>query len=344
MEKYTFRQPDNWHIHPREFKLQDLILHHFDLYGRALTMFNYANLIETADEALAEKDNLIKKGARYEPVPCIMLTENTTPQTIYDAARKGIRFVKFIPVGTSTGAVHGLRLDDIFRLLPILRAIAEMGMHLLIHAEYISFPNGVIIRKQYREEKAIQFLSFYRRLVPKLKITIEHVSTARMIHFVIKHRLLATLTPQHALMGYRQAYNRQGYLINPYNHCLPCLKKEKDRQAVEWAMVSGIPLFFSGTDAAAHWMYKKEGKNPPPGIFFGMNEFLRGLDIFERNNALHKVNDFYSRFGAENYGFPLNTGTITVVKEKWNPPISENGIRFCMGGEPVGWKIEKVNH
>jgi dihydroorotase len=343
MESLTFRQPDNWHIHPREWELQDLILHHFNLYGRALCMLNFLKLVETADEALAQKEIILRKGARFEPVMCIMLTENTTPQTIYDAARKGIRFVKFIPVGTSQGAVHGLRLDDIFRLLPILRAIAEMGMHLLIHAEYISRPDGTVIEELYREEKAIGFLAFYRRLVPRLKITVEHVSTGRMIRFVIKYNLNATLTPQHALKTYHHVYNKRGQLINPYNYCLPVLKKDKDRQAVEWAMVSGIPLFFSGTDAAAHWAYKKEGKNPPPGIFFGKYEYLWSLDIFERNNALHKFDDFHSRFGAENYGFPLNKRTITVVKEEWRTPVEENEIRFCMGGEPVGWRFEVNN-
>jgi len=345
MEKRTFRLPDNWHAHLRQDRLLDAIYHHFNIYGRVLCMGNTSPMIETPDKALYYEKYIRRRDGTFEPVACIMLTENTTPQIIFEAARKGIKFVKFIPIGTSTGATHGLRLDDFESLIRIIKAIESAGMRLLIHAELNSLPNENIINELYREEMAIPCLLCLLMIVPGLKITIEHVSTAKMINFVLRQKggnVRATLTPHHALLTYDQVYNKRGRLINPYNYCLPVLKREKDRRAIEKAMVSGDERFFAGTDAAPHWQNDKEGKFPRPGIFFGQNEYLRYLEIFERNGAMDKFEDFTSRFGAEAYGYPLNTGEIIVRQGEWYQPVSENGIRFTMSEIPLRWKIEKV--
>ncbi|MEA1926431.1 MAG: hypothetical protein U9M90_04330 [Patescibacteria group bacterium] len=271
-----------------------------------------------------------------------MLTQDTTPEIIFKAAKKGIKFVKFIPVGTSTGAVKGLRLDDSDKLYKIFPAIEETGMYLPLHAELMSFINGKAIHLQDREEAAISIVFAFHKHFPKMKITIEHVSTAKMINFVQSQdsaNVRATLTPQHALLTYSDVFDHNDHLINPYNYCLPVAKKEIDRQAVIAAMVSGDERFFAGADSAPHWAKLKAGDNPPAGIFFEPAEFPLWVKIFESKSALHRLENFTSRFGAEYYGYPLNSGTITLVQEEWELPIIENGIRYCKGGEIIRWKV-----
>ncbi len=337
MKTYIFRQPDNWHVHLREAILLSLIANGFNIYGRVLCIGNLEKLIETESQAFSYKQDILNQDVSFEPVMCIMLTQDTTPEMIYEAARRGIKFVKFIPVGTSTGASKGLRLDDYFALFPIFGAIVETGMHLLVHAELISY-SGHEINLLDREERAIVAVAVYHRQFSSLKITIEHVSTAKMIDFIERKdspNLRATLTPQHAIFTCRDVFDCEGHLINPLNYCLPVAKHETDRQAVERAMISGDERFFYGTDSAAHWLAKKFNRNPPPGVFFGKYEYLRTLEIFERVDALNKFEDFTSRFGAEYYGYPLNTETITVVQKDWKQPVGLDDVGFCMGGDKL---------
>lgn len=345
MDKHIFRLPDNWHAHLR---VQDLLLtvyHHFNIYGRVLCMGNTSPLIETAFDAIRYRDDIREHPILFEPVMTIMLTQDTTPEMIFEAAEKGVKFVKFIPVGTSNGAVKGLRIDDFRRLYEIFPAIVETGMHLLLHAEFMSERSGKAISLLEREEKAVGAVFVYHSRFPDMKITVEHVSTARMIEFVqlCDSNVRATLTPQHAVLTYSDVFDQKGRMINPFNYCLPVLKEEADRLAVVKAMTSGDERFFAGTDAAPHWLKQKVGKTPPPGIFFGFTEYLRYLEVFEKENAMERFEDFTSRFGAEYYGFPLNSETITVVQEDWKTQLSEHGVRYCLGGDMLRWKIVERN-
>jgi dihydroorotase len=67
-------------------------------------------------------------------------------------------------------------------------------------------------------------------------------------------------------------------------------------------------------------------------------------EVFDAAGALDKLEAFASFHGADFYGLPRNTDTITLVKESWTPPASfEYGegaqlkpLRF---GEALPWKL-----
>lgn len=344
MKKMRIRMPDNWHGHLRQDDLLDRVARHFNIYGRVLCMGNTKPLIETADDALQYKSNILEKGVSFEPVMCIMLTQDTTPETIFDAVEKGIRFVKFIPVGTSTGAVKGLRLDDFDSLYKIFPVIEETGCHLLIHSELVSDSRGKEIHLLDREETAIRIIADFHNCFQRMKITVEHASTAAMINFIRRAESLnlrATLAPQHAVLTYADVFNIKGELLDPYCYCLPVVKRERDRKAVVEAMVSGDERFFAGADSAPHWAHLKASSSPPPGIFFGPAEFPLWFEIFEIKSALSKLEDFTSRFGAEYYGFPLNQEFVYVIWEDWKLLEIEDGIHYSMGGITLSHRIIK---
>lgn len=340
METMTITLPDNWHAHLRQDEMMLLIHHYFDIYGRVLCMGNTNPLIETGNQA-REYEKQIRLLDGFTPVVCIMLTNKTTPKIIYDAASQGIKFVKFIPVGTSTGAVRGLRLDDYDNLSPLFSAITDAGMHLLVHAELIS-DGDMIIPFIHREEMAFQFIKDYRKMFPGMKITIEHASTDRMINFVRRSEsanLRATLTPHHAALDYYSLrMTSEDKPLDLLNHCLPVVKTGVDKRAVIEAMTSGDERFFHGSDAAAHlWVNKL--KKMSPGIFLGDAEIPLLVEIFEREGELPKLENFTSRFGAEYYGFPLNEEKLILGEETWEQPIEKDGIRLCMGGQLFEWQV-----
>lgn len=338
MDKITIRRPDNWHAHLRQKEMLFKVAHYFDIYGRVLCMGNTSPPIETANDAFWYQKNILYHKVLFEPVMCIMLTQNTTAKMIYQAAKEGIKFIKFIPVGTSFGSRKGLRIDDFKSLYPIFSAIQETGLHLLLHSELESYKNGKAIHLLQREEASIKILSKFCQNFPCMKITVEHASTAKMITFVKSHDsviLRATLTPHHALLNYND------YLRSPLYFCLPVAKLKEDIAAVKEAMMSGDSHFFFGADSAPHFRKAKNGANPSPGIFFGPAEFPLLVQIFDQEKALDKLENFTSVFGAQYYGYLLSKEIITLVKKNWQLPVSSKSMYFCFGGKTIEWKIKQ---
>ena len=344
INELTLRKPDLLHLHLRDDELLNNIVNFFDYCGRGLCIGNLVNPIETGEQALTYKQRIISAGAKFEPLMCIMLTRNTTPEVIAQAKMMGINHVKFMPVGISTNANSGYRLDDYQHLGPLFQAIIDNNMYLLVHAEVEYDKNGKRIDPLYREDAAVPVIKQYLHFFPDLNIVIEHVSTARMVNLIesqpLSVNIAATVTPQHALLTYDQVFGNDPYKpLDVYSSCLPVVKREADRLAVYKFMTSGSPRVFAGPDNASHWIWQKTGETPPYGITFGPSDLLWYLHIFDKAGALKKIDDFLSFNGAMFYNLQLNKETIRVVRSKKPTPKEMNGVRFCLGGEVPGWEI-----
>ena len=132
--------------------------------------------------------------------------------------------------------------------------------------------------------------------------------------FVQQHpsQIAATITAHHLLV------NRNDLLaggIRPHLYCLPILKTERDRQALLTAATSGNPRFFLGTDSAPHAVSNKESACGCAGIYTAHAALELYATAFEQMNALDRLPDFASRFGAEFYGIAPATETVTLVRE-----------------------------
>jgi dihydroorotase len=66
-------------------------------------------------------------------------------------------------------------------------------------------------------------------------------------------------------------------------------------------------------------------------------------EAFERAGALEKLEAFASLNGPAFYGLPVNTDTITLVRESWTVPATlpfgNEELVPMRAGEHVGWKI-----
>jgi dihydroorotase len=86
------------------------------------------------------------------------------------------------------------------------------------------------------------------------------------------------------------------------------------------AATSGSPKFFLGTDSAPHATEDKESACGCAGIFSAHAAVELYAEAFESMNALDKLEDFCSSFGADHYNLPRNTTTITLEKKAWTVP------------------------
>merc|ERR1711862_514362 len=125
----------------------------------------------------------------------------------------------------------------------------------------------------------------------------EHISTKQAVNYVLSSppNLGATITCHHLL------YNRNSLLvggIKPHFYCLPILKRETHRLALLEAATSGNPKFFLGTDSAPHTISSKQSGCGCAGIFTAHCAVELYAEAFERMNALDKLENFTSVYGA----------------------------------------------
>ena len=132
--------------------------------------------------------------------------------------------------------------------------------------------------------------------------------------------------------------------IRPHLYCLPILKAEIHRQALVEAATSGSPKFFLGTDSAPHATHTKEAACGCAGVFTAHAAVELYAEAFDQMGALDKLEDFCSSFGADHYGLPRNTTTITLEKKAWKVPATMDfgdglTVTPLRGGQEIQWQI-----
>jgi len=343
MDQITITRPDDWHLHVRDGEvLPDVLADTARTFARAIIMPNLKPPVTTVDQALAYRQRILAalpEGSSFEPLMTLYLTDNTSADEIRKAAAQpDIHAVKLYPAGATTNSADGV--TDISKTYAAIEAMAETGLPLLIHGE-VTEPNvDIFDREQVYIER---ILSPLLERFPTLKVVLEHITTQQAAEFVQQgpDNLGATITVHHLLMN-RNAMFRGG--MNPHLYCLPILKREQHRQALIAAATSGNPKFFLGTDSAPHPRQAKESACGCAGIYTAHAALELYAEAFDQAGALDKLEGFASHYGADFYGLPRNTGTITLIKEDWDVPASlhfgnEELIPLRAGGS-IHWRLK----
>ncbi|WJG09833.1 dihydroorotase [Aliiglaciecola sp. LCG003] len=342
MEKITIIAPDDWHLHFRDGDmLTETVAATARCFSRAIVMPNLMPPITSAEMALDYKVRILAAkpdNSDFEPLMVLYLTNNTTKQDILDAKAAGLVAAKLYPAGATTNSAAAV--EGIQALFPIFEEMEKQGLLLLVHGEVTESHVDIFDR-----EKA--FIDRYLRNIvstyPNLKVVFEHITTADAVEFVnySSDNVAATITPQHLLM------NRNDLLvggIRPHNFCLPVLKRSTHQQALQQAVASGSSKFFLGTDSAPHEKHRKESACGCAGCYSAWSALELYAQVFEQIGALDKLEGFASFHGADFYGLPRNTKTITLAKQSWHVPeqiILPNGnpIVPFFAGQQLDWKL-----
>lgn len=343
MKVVVIRKPDDMHLHLREGNmLANVLPFTSEVFTRGVVMGNLPKPIVTAEDAKSYREEIAKVRSKFNPIMAIMLTRDTNCQIIKEAFNQGFKILKYIPGSASTNADAGVPITELKNYYHVLELAQKLGMIFSGHWEAPFNGDGIPVPELEREVQAIPFLEQVVRAFPKLKVVVEHASTKTMIDWVSKApgNIGATLTAHHALLTYADVCNRYGDIYNPHHYCKPIAKTSEDRCSVVAAMISGNPKFFFGSDSAPHPLSAKEKTPPSAGIFTAPVVLPLLLELFERNNAVRRLEDFVSRFGAEFYGLPLNEGKIFLEKESWTIPEFAGEVRIFKGGQRIKYKIK----
>jgi dihydroorotase len=274
----------------------------------------------------------------FQPLMTLYLTDNTTPDEIRAARASGfVHGVKYYPAGATTNSDSGV--TDIAKCYATLEAMEEVGIPLLIHGEVTNPKVDVFDREAVFIDTVL--LPLLTRF-PRLHVVLEHITTRQAVDFIhgAPDHVAATVTAHHLL------YNRNAMFaggIRPHLYCLPVLKREEHRWALLAAATSGSPKFFLGTDSAPHARHTKETACGCAGIYTAHAAIELYAEAFESAGALARLEAFASFYGADFYGLPRNTGTITLTKEAWSVPaelaFGDGTLVPMRAGETVAWRL-----
>jgi dihydroorotase len=342
MKTLTITRPDDWHLHIRNGRILKLVLPHTARqFARAIIMPNLKPPITIVANALSYREEIlsaIPEGMDFSPLMTLYLTAETAIDEIKKAsACEFIHAFKLYPSGVTTNSDSGVA--NIRAVYPLFAAMEKLDIPLLIHGESTNEQCDIFDRERVFIDTE---LSRIVESFPGLRIVLEHVTTSEAVQFVLASsaKIAATITPQHLL------FNRNALLaggIHPHNYCLPVLKREMHRIALVNAASSGNPKFFLGTDSAPHSRSTKENACGCAGCFSAPLALELYTEVFERVNALDKLEAFASFFGADFYRLPRNTGTISLQKQSWTVPecYSDADLSFIplMSNEEIGWKL-----
>jgi dihydroorotase len=338
----TIRRPDDWHLHLRDGAALSAVLPFTAAqFARAIVMPNLKPPVVTTEQALAYRQRILQalpKGARFEPLMTLYLTDRTDPAEVDRAKASGIvHGFKLYPAGATTHSDAGV--TDIRKVDAVLARMAEAGVILQVHGE-VTDPAVDVFDREARFIESV--LAPVVARFPRLRVVFEHITTREAVEFVRHARdgVAATVTPQHLLMN-RNALFTGG--MRPHHYCLPVLKTEPDRRTLLEAIASGDHRFFLGTDSAPHARHTKEAACGCAGIFSAHAAIGLYAEAFESVGALDKLQGFASEHGPKFYGLPLNEGTITLTKESWDVPATyrfgSDELVPLHAGEKILWRV-----
>ena len=344
MDQITIIRPDDWHLHFRDGDmLKETVPATARCFARAIVMPNLVPPVTNAQLAVEYRKRIeaaIPAGNSFAPLMTIYLTDKTSTEDIRAAKAAGVVAAKMYPAGATTNSDAGVSSLD--SLYPVFEALADEGMLLLVHGEVTQKHIDIFDReKEFIDQHLVKIVE----KIPHLKVVFEHITTKDAADFVMSARngVAATITPQHLML------NRNDMLdggIRPHNYCLPVLKRSTHQEALRAAVKTGSSKFFLGTDSAPHAQHRKESGCGCAGCYSAWSAIELYTQVFDELDALDKLEGFSSLHGADFYGLPRNTDTITLVREEWvvpesiDLPTGEPIVPFYAGRQ-VNWTLKK---
>lgn len=240
--EFVFDSPLDMHLHLREGGMMErvtpLTAEHF---SAAIIMPNLVPPVDSLDRLQVYRDqiNTAKGEAIFDPL--MMLFFRNYSEAELAAAREHIFGIKLYPAGATTNSETGVK--ELSAVEGTFKLMEEMGIPLMIHGETDGF---VMDREQ-------EFLASYEYLAqkfPKLKITMEHITTRDAVEMLDRYENLhATVTLHHLIITLNDV---AGGMLQPHLFCKPIAKRPEDREALLAAALQAHPKLMFGSDSAPH--------------------------------------------------------------------------------------------
>lgn len=329
-QELTLPLPDDFHIHLRQGKDLASYAKSAELqFGRVLAMPNTEPPINSPETVKKYKEEILAAAPSLEILLTFKLNKNYNEQELSAMQKNGAAAAKYYPLGVTTNSQDGVsRIEDMY---PTIALMEKLDLVLCLHGEE---PGAFCLD---RERDFLKHLEKLCENFPKLRIVLEHVSSAEAVECVksLSQNVAATVTVHHIILTLNDIV---GDSLRPQNFCKPLPKLPKDKEAVRAAIFSGNKKFFLGTDSAPHSLEKKECLCGAAGVYSAPVAIPILIEEFEKENKLNLLPDFLSGFGSDFYKIPRQAKKIVYIKKKWQVPEIIDGAVPLRAGEVLEWQ------
>ncbi len=343
VQSLTITRPTDWHLHLRDGAgMADVVGHSVRVFARAVVMPNLAPPIVTSGQAVAYRDRILAAlppGSDFEPLMTLFLTDATPPAEIRAAKASGVVVAaKLYPAGATTHSDRGVA--EVGRIAHVLAEMEACGLPLLVHGEVVDPAVDIFDRERVFIERVLAPLRGPLAGPQGGPRALQHAGGR-----AVRRRGVAAgggdgdapAPPARASMTCSPA------ACALTTTACRCSKGREHRQAVARAATGDSPKFFLGTDSAPHARSRKECGCGAAGVFSAPAALELYAEAFEAAGALDRLEAFASQRGADFYGLPRSSGTVSLVREPWQVPAScpfgEDVVVPMRAGETVAWRI-----
>lgn len=331
MDHLILQSPLDMHVHLREGDMLRLVAPcTAEQFCGAVIMPNLVEPVDTLDRVAMYRAAVVEccENPVFHPYMTLFFRSYTRAELL--AARESIIGVKLYPAGVTTQSEAGVR--DMDRIGATLALMEELDIPLLVHGE----SNGFVMEREH------EFLAVYQwmaRTFPRLRIVMEHITTAKAVELLDQHsNLAATVTLHHLLITLDDVV---GGLLQPDLFCKPIAKTPRDREALQRAVFAGHPRLFFGSDSAPHPRHKKECCGCAAGVFSAPVALPALAQLFEHAGCLPLMQGFVSDHACRFYRLSPPDMRVKLERAPYPVPDYWHNVRVYLSGNVLSWRMVK---
>lgn len=335
MKTITLTMPLDMHVHLRDGEMLSTVapLTSYSFSG-ALVMPNLVPPVTTLD-AVKEYRHRIKVAMEADDFePYMSLFYQNYSRAFLETVQDHISAIKLYPSGVTTNSEGGVESFDIESMRETLEAMSELGIVLSVHGE----TNGFVM------DREAEFMSVYEMLAsnfPKLKIVMEHITTAEAVEMLDRYEnLYATITVHHLMITLDDV---AGGMLRPHLFCKPIAKRPHDRDALLSVALEAHPKVMFGSDSAPHPKHAKESCGCGAGVFTAPIALQLLCEVFDAHDKLDNLQAFVSDNAQRIYGICAEYKEVVLVKHNFVVPDMYGSVIPMKAGETLQWSIDRVD-
>ncbi|WP_162026531.1 MULTISPECIES: dihydroorotase [unclassified Lentimonas] len=330
--EFVIDSPLDMHLHLREGAMMECVTplsaEHF---SGAIIMPNLVPPVDNLERLKVYRDqiNAAKGNTVFDPM--MMLFFRNYSEAKLAAAREHIFGIKLYPAGATTNSEAGVKelgaVESTFKLME------EMGIPLMIHGE----THGFVMD---REKEFLASYEYLAQKYPKLKITMEHITTRDAVEMLDRYENLhATVTLHHLMITLNDV---AGGMLQPHLFCKPIAKRPEDREALLAAALQAHPKLMFGSDSAPHPISKKECCGCAAGLFTAPVCLPTLVELFEQHDALDNLQAFVSGNAQRIHNFTPLSKRVTLEKTGMVVPERYGDVVPYRAGETIPWAVTSI--
>jgi dihydroorotase len=264
--------------------------------------------------------------ATFEPYMTLFFRSYSREELV--AAKDEIIGLKLYPAGITTQSEAGVR--DFDRIGATVALLEELDIPLLVHGE----TDGFVMDRER------EFLTIYQWLAetfPRLRIIMEHITTAEAVAFLERFdNVAATVTLHHLMITLDDL---AGGLLQPDLFCKPIAKTPRDREALRQAVFGGHPRIMFGSDSAPHPRHAKECCGCAAGVFSAPVALPMLVELFEEADCLDGLAGFVTTNAQRFYRLTPPVKTVRLERRSWQVPELCGAVRPFLAGQTLRWSL-----